>query len=830
MIRSMNRRYVFCLISGLLLQAAALAQPATQSAVPDSDAATQPADAWQAELDTLDQPITLPAPRGSDSRSFTRHLGGAVPRSLITLNAIQLPDGEKNAFSSAFDGSASEYAAHVMSLRIDQLFEQVRGPQAVELAQRLGGGRMKFGVSRATPPMPPLSFLPRWLTPLPPVDLHPDVARDMQLIAQRLDDAGNFAGFVITGAQRHTAAYLSDRLQEIAPEWIVTPGDFDGTNHQISGEGLFSHLAVQQVRPARDPSAVPPLSDLALIDRLRSYHPHKQTWAIIDSTDPALTRRDLHRAYALALTRGIDAIGVNHLPLPGGPAAEQRIADLREIHEWVQRLGGVYGMTEPIPTIGVLYVHSQALRDREHAALTLHAMVVCHAGGYSARVITPEELQRGLPDAMKAVLLVGLGRADEQQVWHHGLEDALRKYVEQGGRFIIDETSVAPVPAIKPGLKISVADEPADAQAIIESNQRNIAHLREAMSDTPRPIGYSDDPFVWAIPSLAGNVEYVTVVSIHSTPTTDQTPQPAATTEPVAPAEPAPPMVGTLAWSSSRPVYDVRTRRKLSAEEARSVDLTTEGFHLFALPPVEPPPPAIHVEVDGTGCFIARIETGEVRGLPIEVMISRDTAAEKIYRATGEPFRLPLQIYDEPGEYDIAVTELVTGQTGQTRVVVPANAPPRKQEATSDHLAKFAARKDQPLVIALTEAQMADTEIAALAARLEAHFRAVGREVRIAPASPRGEDAVVLLADPPADAPRPRWRTRDVDLVLLGTPRDNVLIRDQALGRLLPPRIESPETRVTWAPFAPDRQVLNLLGDGVAALTVLVEQVERDAR
>ena len=83
--------------------------------------------------------------------------------------------------------------------------------------------------------------------PIPRIDLNPEVARDLQVAAQRLDDAGNFAGFVITGADRWTAAYLSDRLHEVAASWIVTPGDFDGITFPDSGEGLFSHLAVQQV-------------------------------------------------------------------------------------------------------------------------------------------------------------------------------------------------------------------------------------------------------------------------------------------------------------------------------------------------------------------------------------------------------------------------------------------------------------------------------------------------------------------------------------------------------------------------------------------------------
>src|SRR5690606_16198354 len=125
-------------------------------------------------------------------------------------------------------------------------------------------------------------------------------------------------------------------------------------------------------------------------------------------------RNALHRAYAMALTRGIDAIGINCLPLPG--AADAQMEHLKEIHEWAHRFGGVYGITEPIPTVGILYVHEQALQQPAHRGQTLEAMFLCHAAGYPARIITPQELSRGLPEAMKAVLLVGLERVSDNWI------------------------------------------------------------------------------------------------------------------------------------------------------------------------------------------------------------------------------------------------------------------------------------------------------------------------------------------------------------------------------------------------------------------------------
>lgn len=818
----------------------ATTQPATEPAAEASDEpATEPVepapmsaarrallDAWQQDVDALHEPIDLPMPVTSDSRSFTRHLGVTVPRSLILLNAVRIPGGENYGFAEAFHGSAAEYARYFWQMQFDQVFEHLetlaqRSEGRIRprpFAQSLAGARIRLGDSRPLP-QPPLigGLVGDWFAQRLP-DLSGPAWRDVQLQAQQLADIGNYSGVIVSGADADAAGRIAEALRTIDSRWIATIGDFGPEDLHLSGEALHARLDVQQVAACADQPCDLSLVNIALIDRLRSYHPHKSTWTIIDNRGLKLSRNALHRAYAMALTRGIRAIGTNSLPLP--ELADAQMEHLKEIHEWAHRMGGIYGTTEPIPTVGILYVHEQAMQQPSHRGRTLEAMFLCHAAGYPARIITPQELSRGLPESMKVVLLVGLERVSDNWIWHANLEDALRGYIERGGRIVIDERSIATVPAVKPGLELEAwFDQPVvDAPVhLLERNRRNIERLREALKDIPRPIGYSDDPTIWAIPHLAGNVEYVTVINYSA--------EPGRST-----AEHVPPRTGQLNWTSPRPVYDVRAGRKLTSDEARQVDLTTESFQLYALPPSDPPPPSLKVEVDDRGCFTARVETGDVRGLPVEVTITFNGTSATLYRVTGEQFHLPLEIYDEPGEYVISATDLVTRQTGETRVVVPANGPSRPA-TVSPHLTRFAARKDVPLVIALTDHQHADQAIAGLAARLAAHLRNIGRDVHVVQASPDAERGVVV-AEHPADqgTARPRWRTIDADLVLLGTPNDNVLIRDQALARLVPPRVEGPELRVTYSPFVGGRQVLNLLGDGVAALTVLVERVEREVR
>jgi hypothetical protein len=55
------------------------------------------------------------------------------------------------------------------------------------------------------------------------------------------------------------------------------------------------------------------MHQVALIDRLRSYYPDKPAWCLIDDFHLLFGREARQRAYALALTRGIKAIGTTTL-------------------------------------------------------------------------------------------------------------------------------------------------------------------------------------------------------------------------------------------------------------------------------------------------------------------------------------------------------------------------------------------------------------------------------------------------------------------------------------------------------------------------------------
>jgi hypothetical protein len=219
-----------------------------------------------------------------------------------------------------------------------------------------------------------------------------------------------------------------------------------------------------------------------------------------------------------------------------------------------------------------------------------------------------------------------------------------------------------------------------------------------------------------------------------------------------------------------------------------------------------------------------------MRGVPVQVTVPRGGETATVYGATGTPIKLPIR-QGEAGAYTLAASELLSGLSARTRInVTGAAAPSRTSEAAA--VARFAARKDVPLVIALTPEQAGDAATRALAKRLRDFYAKRGRKVGVGRAEPNG---VVLSLQPLRGLQTyPRWKTVDTDLVLLGTPANNVLLFDQMRGHLLPEgsgRLAAGRhrVRVTYSPFVGERQALNILAPDAAGLSAGVDTVVRVA-
>jgi hypothetical protein len=129
---------------------------------------------------------------------------------------------------------------------------------------------------------------------------------------------GYFAEAVREAAQGHvftTASFGS------APGDAARGGWPGGT---VPGRIIFQNVDTQQAYDWNATHAAKPLHNVALTDRLRSYAPRTRTWSLLDDFRLLHGREAWQRSVALALTRGIQGLGVNFLPDPADPAHCQR--------------------------------------------------------------------------------------------------------------------------------------------------------------------------------------------------------------------------------------------------------------------------------------------------------------------------------------------------------------------------------------------------------------------------------------------------------------------------------------------------------------------------
>ena len=673
--------------------------------------------------------------------------------------------------------------------------------------------------------------------------------------------------------------YFAEAVREISPRLVFTTASFCNAagagarggwpGASVSGREMFEGLTTQQAYDLNETRAARPLLNVALVDRLRSYRPRTKTWALLDNNRFLYGREGWQRACALALTRGIEGLGTNFLAGPEGESSAF-LGWQGEMNAWARKYGGVFAATEPAPVIGVFYGHHQAVQRRvlpdnaalaaqalgSHEGKVTEALFICHAAGWPARVITFQELLRGpLPASMKAILLVGLDQPDASWNWATGAEPALQKFLAGGGRILADDESKCPVPTTPTGMKVAayIGSGPLDATPLLFSrNAGNIVKLTDAMDGIDEPIAVSEEPTVWAIPTQAGDTQYVTVVNQASADSGDST----AMLRPVDPRASKPeiwkskanaslyvkPQRADLRWNTDRPIYDVRLARKLTVEEARTVDLTRDAFQWYALPPAEVVAPQLGVSAGVSGFFEARVtmQNGpRLDGIPVEILVARDGETVRVYGATGQAIRLPLNQSVERGDFTITARELLTGLHTETKIHV--EPPPAATAAASAVtmrepavLARFAKRKQVPLTIALTAEQQKDATIVSQAQVLADFYRQQGRSfTRVGLAGPGGVvESLQVLRSPHRF---PQWQTGATDLVLFGTASDNVLLLDQARAEIFPAGLAKPKPGqatvvYTRSPFVGECDALNVIASDAAGITAAVQALVSAAR
>jgi hypothetical protein len=345
------------------------------------------------------------------------------------------------------------------------------------------------------------------------------------------------------------------------------------------------------------------------------------------------------------------------------------------------------------------------------------------------------------------------------------------------------------------------------------------------MADVIPPIAVSSDPTIWAVPSTSGNTQYVTVLNWGY-----QDGQNASVV--------VKPQVGQLRWNANRPIYDLRAHKRLSAAEAATVDLTKDGFVLYALPATEVTTPSVSTALGADGFYYARprmVSGGqELTGIPVQLTITGHGESVSLYSATGMTTKLPVREGEGAGAYTVTGSELLSGLSATSAFTVVAKAQtPIQPDMPNAAIKAFVGRKDRPLVIALTEKQAGDAAMVKLADDLATRFRVAGRIVRVGKAIP--DDVVHSLQVVRAIQRYPQWQTVPADVVLLGPVSGNLLLYDQWRGGLLPAGADAVKVgasliSVSYSPFVGEYQALNLIAVDPSGLRQAVAQVIRAMR
>ena len=677
----------------------------------------------------------------------------------------------------------------------------------------------------------------------------------------------------------HQYGYFAEAVREVDPALIFTTASFSSSPGaggrggwpwgSLPGRLIFEGMATQQAYDWNETHAAKPLHNAALTDRMRSYYPQKRTWALLDNFKFLHGREAWQRACAIALTRGVQGVGTNFLPTATGDGARPDVvAWQQEMNAWMRKFGGVYARTEPLPVIGIFYGHLQAVQRRivtgenvsaeeilsgSHEGKVTEALLLCHAAGWPARVITYQELTRGpLPLSMKAIVLTGLDQPDATWTWGPGLDKPLQQFLDRGGRILADHESTCPVAATKTGMQIAAYTPQTNVDAtplLLARNSDNIAKLRAAMDGVPTPVAASDSPTLWAIPAQCADTQYVTVVN-HAFAEGDEA------KEFLIPADPratkperwktkanaslyVKPQTGALRWSTDRPIYDVRLGRKVTPEEAATVDLTADAFRWYALPPGEVTKPEVAVNKGAAGFYEALVTmhgTAPMNGIPVEITVTGANDRAAVFSSTGAATRLPLSDADA-GEWLVTATELLTGLSESARVEIrptPAVGPRATVHLSEPPaLKKFAARKTVAMTIALTAGQQKDAKLAALAKKLKVFYEQQGRVVSEGTVAPGG----VVESLQPLRSPHryPQWKTIPADLVLFGTPANNVLLLDQLRAEIFPRNFSTPPAGAaavvhTRSPFVGECDALNIIATDAVGFSAAVQTITASAK
>lgn len=374
-----------------------------------------------------------------------------------------------------------------------------------------------------------------------------------------------------------------------------------------------------------------------------------------------------------SVARKLEGLGWDRATMAGD-------AQAREVaHRIVPISGMLYQTTKPRDAVAIFYSRDQYLVEtarnikdltagRDYASHLVAAWIMCNALQIPAVRVVEEDLLAGLPVEHKVIIAPQLTYLRPEN------RKALEKFIAAGGVLVLDKASTVEIPgARKLSFEIvnwwgeTVPGDP-DYEGLTQGQIFSkhvipvLPELKRLLQGKVSPLVETDTPWLLASRQVAGKGDYVWLVNMKHTTTTEYQPLSASVRLPDAPA-----------------IYDVFKQGLISSPSIH-LDLSGGDAALYALMPDKVAGVTLalqalpgRIKLTATVMGASKVMVDAVIPLELELRDPAGTLIKRFYRATqhGQYVEeLPLGNAPAKGDYGVQVTELL-GHAGAAAKVKP---------------------------------------------------------------------------------------------------------------------------------------------------------------
>ncbi len=551
------------------------------------------------------------------------------------------------------------------------------------------------------------------------------------------------------GFGRHNKIYNA-AVHEVRPQTVCTLFENAGHDEGKRSRALFGDMAAACYESYTDFGDWP-MSSAFATDWARGNTGGQPVWLTVCwGTSPEGTMKSLLHAFA----RGIKGGGA---PLSGEwDAAEiqQRGKGLR----FVSQYGSLARDATPDGRVAIL---SRTCRQLlvPRGMYELHAMYYHLTRlGYPPALVSDDELRAtGVPQAVKMLVLV-----QEQIPLEPEIAEAIAAFQQRGGKVLTVGKSTIEVAGavgvagdVKQLWDLGGFEAGGHAQMWQEFNEHWRGPLTEAMAKLEfEPLAAMDSQAGMALAMDARPLRYITVISDTAGTHSNDFSRPRGLSVSL---EGTGFKVRDLAHQQ-----DVKTTTK-GDRTLISLDLVTEPATVLAL--YKQPTEKVDVQclaspklgADLVARAAVRSADGKSLGrVPVSCTLSGPdgTVRRQWFEAAESELRVPLAAHDSPGQWKLAVQELLTGKTAVATLTVQAAATPASVQPVgavhvvdAGHLRSFVGRDTEKLVIVEPSQQA----LLPLARQLTESLNSAGVNSRLWQVAPEDFDTVPLRWYPHPD-------------------------------------------------------------------------------